>query len=163
MDMTSHVPDNLGDLLAKISQFTACRRSLLHRNLREIRTPGFIPQDMPVGEFAQAMNEAVVEHLLHRRLVFRDTENILFGPNGQMTLSAVTDERAQALLASDPDAYLEHQINKLLENSLNRAVSEELLALNRSLPAEPGHSRTVRSRTEKNRTTDSPTPWDSKG
>jgi len=131
MDMTSFVPDNLSELLDKVVCFTTSRRTVLYRNIREAQTPGFTPRDMPVAEFAQAMNEAVAEHVTRQRLLFRDTNNIAFGPDGEMRLSTVLDEHAQALLEADHDEYLEHQIAKLLENSLNRAVAEDLLRVKR--------------------------------
>ena len=136
MDMTSFAPDNLTELLEKIVFFTTSRRTVLYRNLRESRTPGFVPEDMPVAEFAEAMNEAVAQHMTHQRLLFRDTANITFGRNGKMQLSTVADDRAQTLLQANPDEYLEHQIGKLLENSLNRAVAEDLLKIKRQPLAE---------------------------
>lgn len=129
MDLTSLVPDNLSELLVKILQFTASRRSILHRNIREMRTPGFVPQDLPVLEFVHAMNGAIAEHLLSQRLLFRDTENITFGANGTMRVSAIVDTHAEGLLAADTNEYLEHQVDRLLENSLNRKVAENLLKL----------------------------------
>ncbi len=127
MDLISLIPDNLSELLRKILQFTASRRATLYQNIREMRAPGFVPQDMPVLEFAEVMNGAIAEHLLNQRLLFRDTQNIRFGESGMMSLSSVPDAHAEALLAVNPDEYLEHQVNKLLENSLNHKVAENLL------------------------------------
>ena len=103
MNMTSRTPDNLSELLEKVVFFASSRRNVLYRNIREAQTPGFLPKDLPVDEFAQAMNEAVVEHVTRQRLLFRDTDNIIFGPNGQMYVSAVVDERGRDLLEADPD------------------------------------------------------------
>ncbi len=89
--------------------------------------PGFTPKDMPVREFAEALNVAVAEHLQNHRLLFRDTPNIKFGPNNTMEVWPVADPHAHALLQTSRDEYTEFQINKLLENCLNRRVAEELL------------------------------------
>ena len=82
---------------------------------------------MPVREFAEVLNVAVAEHLQNRRLLFRDTTNIKFGPNNTMEAWPVADPHAHALLQTNRDEYTELQINKLLENCLNRKVAEELL------------------------------------
>ena len=82
---------------------------------------------MPVRELAEALNVAVAEHLQHHRLLFRDTPHIRFGPNNTMEAQPVADPHAHVLLQTNRDQYTELQINKLLENCLNRRVAEELL------------------------------------
>ena len=44
-----------------------------------------------------------------------------------MEVRPVVDDHAHALLQTNRDEYTELQINKLLENCLNRKVAEELL------------------------------------
>ena len=161
MDMISRIPDNLTELLDKVVFFTTSRRNVLYRNIREAQTPGFTPQDMPVDEFARIMNEAVIEHMTEQRLLFRDTNNIAFGRNGQMVLSTVTDERAQGLLQANHDGYLEYQIGKLLENSLNRAVAEDLLKIKHETLAGSGSSHTGHAQLEADPADGSASPWDS--
>ncbi len=148
MDLTSLIPDNLSELLVKIVQFTASRRPLLHRNIHKMHTPGFEPQDLPVCEFVHVLNEAIVEHLSSRRLLFRDTENITFGGSGTMHVTPVADKHAEALLTANPDDYLEHQVDKLLENSLNERVAQNLLRLKRDILSEAGHLHASRTRTD---------------
>ncbi len=127
MDALPLIPDNIGEVLVKIIHFTELRRRVLHRNIYKIDNPRFTPQDLPVREFAELLNEAVAEHLRNHRLLFRDTASIRFGPNNTMQVRPETDAYAQALLRTDRDQYMELQVNKLLENSLNRKVAEELL------------------------------------
>lgn len=127
MMRTAFVADNISDVLVKIIHFTQLRRRVLHENLQQAEAPGFTPKDMPVREFAEALNEAVAEHLQNRRLLFRDTANIKFGANNTMEAWPVVDPHAHALLQTSRDEYTELQINKLLENCLNRRVAEELL------------------------------------
>lgn len=160
MDMTSRVPDNLTELLDKVVCFTTSRRTILYRNIREAQTLGFVPQDMPVGEFAQAMNEAVAEHLTRQRLLFRDTNNITFGPRGRMHVSPVVDEHAKSLLQTSHDEYLEHQIAKLMENSLNRAVAEDLLKIKAETLASSSSSQTGHAQSETDSNDGSSSPWD---
>jgi hypothetical protein len=127
MMQTASIADNISDVLAKIIYFTQLRRQVLHDNLHQADHPGFAPQDMPVRELAEALNIAVAEHLQHRRLLFRDTPHIKFGPNNTMQVRPIPDAHAQALLQTNRDEYTELQIRKLLENCLNRKVADELL------------------------------------
>ncbi len=133
MDVLSLIPDNLSELLVKVLQFTDQRRDILYRNIHSVRMPDFVPHDMPVLEFADALNSALAEHIRNHRLLFCDTENIKFGPKTKMQIAPVVDHHANALLQKDRDEYLECQINKLLENSLNRKVAAELLRFNQGL------------------------------
>jgi flagellar basal body rod protein FlgB len=127
MMQTASITDNISDILARIIHFTQLRRRVLHENLHNADDPGFTPMDMPVREFAEALNGAVAEHLQNRRLLFRDTPSIQFGPNNTMEIRPIADPSAQALLRANRDEYIEAQIAKLLENCLNRRVAEELL------------------------------------
>jgi flagellar basal body rod protein FlgB len=134
MDLLSPIPDNLTELLVKIIRFTELRRDVLYRNMHNTRTPGFIPQDMPVLEFVGVLNGAIAEHLQSRRLLFCDTANIRFGPNSTMEIRPQPDPDARALLERNRDEYLQLQVNKLLENSLNRKIAKELLTLKCGAP-----------------------------
>jgi len=124
---TAFIADNISDVLVKIIHFTQLRRRVLHENLQNADDPGFTPREMPVRELADALNVAVAEHLQNHRLLFRDTPNIRFGPNNTMEAWPVADPHAHVLLQTNRDEYTELQINKLLENCLNRRVAEELL------------------------------------
>jgi hypothetical protein len=127
MMQTASIADNVSDVLMKIICFTRLRRRVLHKNLHQADAGAFVPQDLPVHEFAEILNGALAEHLQHHRLLFRDTPNIKFGPQGTMTIRPVADPQAHALRQTDRDEYTELQINKLLENCLNRRLAEELL------------------------------------
>lgn len=127
MDLLSLIPDNISEVLVKIIQFTELRRRILHRNIQDMGVSGYVPQDVPVLEFAELLNVALAEHLQHRRLLFRDTANITFAGGGGMRVRPVADDYARSLLDTEPDEFLELQISRLLENSLNRRVAEELL------------------------------------
>ncbi len=127
MMQTASIADNISDVLTKIIYFTQLRRQVLHDNLHKADQPGFTPQDMPVRELAEALNVAVAEHLQHRRLLFRDTPHIKFGPNNTMHVRPILDSHAQVLLQTNRNEYTELQIRRLLENCLNRKVAEELL------------------------------------
>jgi len=127
MDLLSLIPDNIAEVLAEILRFTELRRRILHDNIHQVDAPAFVPQDMPVREFAQVLNDAIVEHLQNHRLLFRDTANIAFGLNGSTRIRPVVDAHAHALLQKSRDEYMELQVNRLLENALNRKVAAELL------------------------------------
>jgi flagellar basal body rod protein FlgB len=138
MMRTALIADNISDVLVKIIHFTQLRRQVLHENLHKAGNPVFMPKDLPVREFAEALNGAVAEHLQNRRLLFRDTSNIKFGPNNTMEAWPVADPHAHALLQTSRDEYTELQINKLLENCLNRRVAEELLRQKCGVPTPVG-------------------------
>ncbi len=127
MDLVPLIPDNITEVLAKIVQFTELRRGILNGNVRAIHARGYVPRDLPVVEFADLLNVAVSEHLQHHRLLFRDTENITFGDGGTMRIHPIADEYAGHLLETDRDAYLNLQISRLFENSLNWQVARELM------------------------------------
>jgi len=127
MELSPPVSDNLSELLVKIIQFTERRRDVLYENIHNTRTPGYIPRDMPVLEFVQILNGAIAEHLQHQRLLFCDSGHIRFGKNNIMAIAPVPDDPARTLLETDRDQYMELQVGKLLENSLNRKVAKELL------------------------------------
>jgi flagellar basal body rod protein FlgB len=130
MDLPPLVQDNISEVLVKIIGFTGLRRSLLHGNIHNLHTPGYVPQDLPVLEFAEVLDGAVTEHVQNHRLLFQDTLHIRFGSNGVMHIRPVIDEYAKTLLDNDPDDYLELQIDRLLENTLNRMVAEQLIGQN---------------------------------
>ena len=127
MDLVPFIPDNITEVLAKIVLFTELRRGILNGNVRGVHTRGYRPRDLPVIEFANVLNVAVSEHLQHHRLLFRDTENITFGDGGTMRIHPIADEHASSLLQTSPDEYLNLQISRLFENSLNWQVARELM------------------------------------
>jgi flagellar basal body rod protein FlgB len=127
MDLLSFIPDNITEVLVKIIQFAELRRGILNGNVRGIQTPGYVPRDLPVVEFADLLHVAIGEHLQHQRLLFRDTANIAFGNGGTMRIHPITDDHAKTLLQTNPDEYLNLEINRLVENSLNLQVAQELM------------------------------------
>ena len=127
MNLPSLITDNITELLAKIIEFTQTRQKILTRNINNIHNPGFVPEDLAVDEFSDLLNNAISEHIQNERLVLRDTENIKFGISGSFKVKPVFDKCAKELLEDNSAKYLELQINKLLENSLNQRVAAELL------------------------------------
>lgn len=133
MNLTSLITDNISELLVKIIEFTQTRQKILLRNIKNLHSPNFVPEDLAVDEFGCLMNNAINEHICSRRLLFCDTGNIKFGTEGGFEVQPATDEYAQKLLDENRDKYLEMQINKLLENSLNQRVAAELLRQKREM------------------------------
>lgn len=127
MNLLSMITDNVTELLVKIIEFTEVRQQILAKNIHKIHSSGFVPQDLAVDEFSASLKGAIDEHVLNHRLVLRDTENIKFGLNGNFEAKPVIDEYAKGLLDYSRDEYLQLQINKLLENSLNQRIATELL------------------------------------
>lgn len=121
------VDDNISELLLKIVQFTKARQKQLIQNIRNVDVPGFTPKDLPIEEFAATLDLALDEHASHRRLLFCDTENVSFGQNNTFETSVITDNTAKMLLQRDKDKYLQRQIDKLTENTLNQRIAFALL------------------------------------
>jgi len=127
MNLSSLITDNVTELLVKIVEFTQARQKILSRNINNIYSFGFVPKDLAVDEFSELLNQAIDEHIRSQRLMLCDTENIKFGISGSFEAKPVVDEYAKELLEESRDEYLELQINKLLENSLNQRIAAELL------------------------------------
>ena len=127
MNLTPLMTDNITEILIKVMEFTQTRQKILIQNIINIHDPGFIPKELEVNEFSSVLNNAIDEHIRNQRLVLCDTENIKFGTSGSFEIRPVVDEYGKELLEGDPDGYLELQISRLWENSLNQKVAAELL------------------------------------
>jgi flagellar basal body rod protein FlgB len=127
MNPPSLVTDNITELLVKIIEFTKSRQKILIGNMKGIHSPGFVPKDLAVDEFSGVLTYAVNEHTQSQRLVLYDTENIKFGAAGSFKAKPTVDEYARDVLEADKDEYLELQVSRLLENSLNQRIAAEML------------------------------------
>ncbi len=127
MDLMSLITDNITEILIKIVKFTQTRQKILIQNIINVQNPGFVPKELEVNEFSVVLNNAIDEHVLNRRLVLQDTENIKFGARGSIELKSIVDEHGIKLLEENQDEYIVRQIHKLWENSLNQKLAAELL------------------------------------
>lgn len=127
MNLTPLITDNVTELLIKIIEFTKSRQKILIQNINNIHRAGFVPKDLAIEEFCGVLNNAIDEHTHNQRLLFYDTQSVKFGAAGSLKIHPKTDEEAKELLEESRSQYLELQIDKLLENSLNQKVAAELL------------------------------------
>jgi flagellar basal body rod protein FlgB len=127
MNLMSLVTDNITEILINIVKFTQTRQKILIQNLINVQNPEYIPRELEVNEFSEVLNNAIDEHILNQRLVLRDTENIKFGPSGNINLTPIVDEHGVKLLEGNRQEYIDRQINKLWENSLNQKFAAQLL------------------------------------
>lgn len=127
MNLMSLITDNISEILIKIVKFTQTRQKILIQNIINVQNPGFVPKELEVNEFSVVLNNAIDEHVLNRRLVLQDTENIKFGARGSIELKSIVDEHGIKLLEENQDEYIVRQIHKLWENSLNQKLAAELL------------------------------------
>jgi flagellar basal body rod protein FlgB len=127
MNLMSLITDNIAEILIKIVKFTQVRQKILIQNIISAQNPGFIPKELEVNEFSDVLNDAIDEHVRNQRLVLRDTENIKFGASGNLELKPIIDEHGIKLLEQNRNEYIERQLNKLWENSLNQKLAAELL------------------------------------
>ena len=127
MNLMSLVTDNITEILIKIVKFTQTRQKILIQNLINVQNPEYIPRELEVNEFSEVLNNAIDEHIQNQRLVLHDTENIKFGPSGSINLTPIVDEHSVKLLEENRQGYIDRQINKLWENSLNQKFAAQLL------------------------------------
>jgi flagellar basal body rod protein FlgB len=127
MNISSLITDNITEVLVKIVKFTDTRQEILTMNLDNSHTTDYIPKDLDVDGFSELMDEAITEHVLNNRLLLRDNDSIKFGVNGDFQVSATTDHNSLALLKENRNKYIEAQIDKMMENSLNKKIANELL------------------------------------
>lgn len=129
MKLENPVTSILSELLGLIKTFACLRHHLLLKNLNHVESPGYLPQDLPVTAFAEALHVAINEYILHQRLVFCDSDEIHFGQNGSLTIKRKVDLEAQALLSNDKEAYLKLMETRIHENNLSEKATQELLCL----------------------------------
>lgn len=127
MKLSSALTDNITEILSKIIKFTCLRRKILLDNISNVHSYDFMPKDLDVDDFSEVLSCAISEYVLNHRLVLCDTDNIKFGVNGDFQVNPQNDIYARELLVSNKDQYLELQLNKLMENSINLKVAGQLL------------------------------------
>ena len=119
------ITDGITELLVNIIEFTNIRQKVLNQNINNMHTAGYVPQDLPIAEFSELLDDVIDEYIRSRQLLLCDSSNVKFG-NG-LYVRPVSDKAALSLLEEDRDKYLESQIDKLMENSLNQRLAAELL------------------------------------
>jgi flagellar basal body rod protein FlgB len=119
------ITDGIIELLVNIIEFTNIRQKVLNQNINNIHTAGYVPQDLPIVEFSELLDDVIDEYIQSQQLLLCDSSNIKFG--GGLYVRPVSDRAALSLLEEDRDKYLESQIDKLMENSLNQRLAAELL------------------------------------
>jgi len=127
INISTIITDNIAELLVKILEFTERRHQILTHNIEAVATPGFVPADLDVVEFAELITEAVSEHIRSKRLLLRDSKHIKFGPDGSFETIPIVDDYAKWLFEKDTEKYLKLQIDKLSENLINKRTAAELL------------------------------------
>jgi flagellar basal body rod protein FlgB len=132
MNLTTMITNNITELLTIIIEFTQARQKIITHNLFNIHLPGFMPKELNVGEFTNLLNYALEEHIRTNRLILCDSETIKFGQSFSFDAKPVDDPAGKELLGHAPDEYIELQINKLWENSLNQRLAAELLRQKRN-------------------------------
>ena len=125
MDAWPLITDGITELLVNIIEFTNIRQKVLHQNINNMHISDYVPQELPIDEFSELLDDAIDEYIHSRHLLLCDSSNIKFG--GGLYVRLVSDRAALSLLEEDRDKYLESQIDKLMENSLNQRLAAELL------------------------------------
>ena len=89
MKLITNVTDNVEELLCKIIEFTETREKVITDNIKNYRLPGFVPKDLPVDEFADAIDTAIGEHIKNERLMLCDSGNVRFAEKGRFVVSVI--------------------------------------------------------------------------
>ncbi len=129
MDLKTLSADNIEELLVKIIEFTRKRHRIIKSNLKNSKNPEYQPLDLEVEDFSEKLKFALSQHLQNHRLVWSDSENIKFGPKGELKLKPIKDLYAKELMFSDHDEYVEYQVEKLTENTINQKVASQLIKM----------------------------------
>jgi len=129
MTMSAITTDHVDELLILVIRFTRARRVVLIDNLLHMDVDGFVPKDLAVLEFSEQLHVAISEHISHRRLILRDKPHVRFGRLGRLYLLPQTDQLAKGLLESDIRAYIQYQMHRFLENTLNEEVALKMLRI----------------------------------
>lgn len=137
MEQQLLISDNVAEILVKIIEFTNTRKKILTENLNNIHKDDYVPKDLAVDEFSELLQYAIDEHILNSRLLLFDTENIKFGADGSFLVKPVVDKDASDIFQKDKDQYVDMQVNKLLENTLNQRLAAELLRQKQLQPEIP--------------------------
>lgn len=119
------ITDGIAELLVNVIEFTDIRQKILNQNINNMHISGYVPQDLPINEFSELLDDAIDEYIQNRQFLLCDSSNIKF--SGGLYVRPIPDGAAKSLLEEDRDKYLESQINKLMENSLNQRLAAELL------------------------------------
>jgi len=125
--------DNITEILVKIVEFTKKRQKILIRNINNIQNKTFIPKDLDADEFSDILSAALYDHQRTGWLILRDGRYTKFGANGTFQVNSLTDTNAKLLLKEKPSEYLQMQIDKLFENSINQRLAAEMLRQKQSL------------------------------
>ena len=126
MDAGPLITDGITELLVNVIEFTNIRQKILNQNINNMHTPGYVPQDLPIDEFSELLDDAIDEYIQSQQFLLCDSPNIKFDGGG-LYVKPVSDGAAASLLEEDRDKYLESQIDKLMENSLNQRLAAGLL------------------------------------
>jgi flagellar basal body rod protein FlgB len=127
LEKATHVTDNISELLLSIIHFTRARHKTLIKNIRNVNIPGFIPTDLPCRQFANQMNVALDSHQISNTLLMADTEHISFLGDGQFEVNSIPDPRAQELLDTNKEQYIQFEVDKIIENAVSQRFAAQLL------------------------------------
>ena len=127
MNLSTTSTDNITELLSHIVEFTQRRRAVIMDNIIDCDHEDFTPKDLDVDGFADIMLFAVAQHVQHDRILLKDSDTIRFGSNGFFQSNTVVDHRAKELFKSDRREYIELQVSKFAENTLNSKVAKLLI------------------------------------
>ena len=126
MNSASLAMDNITGVLVAVLKFTRSRHKLLVSNMTNARTPGYVPMDLPVNEFAEMMERVVDEGAFNGRIAGCCGDNVRF--NAQ----PIVDDYIKHLFENDTKEYMKLQKKKIVENLQNQRVAAELLLEKRS-------------------------------
>ena len=106
-------------VLDQVLSFSEQRQQVLAHNVANFNTPGFRTTDLPVGEFTEALSQAVSRRDNGRphRFSMVSTENVTVGPDGRITATPVA-ARGLMNYYDGADRSMERLQSEMLKNRI---------------------------------------------
>ncbi len=117
-------------VLEQVMNFTEARHAVLANNISNFDTPGYKMQDLPVGEFDAALQDAVARREQKggsAPLEMNSTRHFQWDSLGKLETTAVELEDNNILFHDDNNRFVEKQMSEMAKNALRHNVTVEML------------------------------------
>jgi len=114
-------------VLEQVMAFSELRQQVLAHNVANINTPGFRQTDLPVGQFTEALDEAIRRRdgETPHRFKVRSTRDIEFGPRLKARSRPIN---GLMNYYDGSDRSIDHLQNEMLKNAIWHEAAAKLFA-----------------------------------
>ena len=131
-------------MLEQTVDFTEQRHQVLLEDIANVSTPGYVQQDMPVGKFQTALQDAIgrERQSLNNAYEPESDEDLSFEPGGS-EVDATPTEQPQAVAFHDRGIRsMEYLMGQMADNAMSHNMAAQLLKtrydwLNRAIQMKP--------------------------